>query len=110
MEEFKNGIERLENVIGADLGSIMGILNIIDIPYSKDIIELRFGLRDGVEHTLFEVADMIKGKEESKNFIERYQDSIKGIGIKPIFGQWNAEAVRKSEATIIHIIREIIKK
>ena len=107
--EFKDGIERLEYLIGTNIERIRDLLNIIPLPYSKEIIELRFGIRDGREYTLFEVADIIKEKENNKSVIDRYLSNIKGVEIKPIFGEWNAEAVRKTEATTIRIIKKIIE-
>ena len=107
--EFKDGIERLEYLVGANVEEIVNVLDKISIPSSKEIIELRFGLRDGKEYTLFEVADILKEKDKNKSVIETYLDNLKQYGIKNLFEEWNAEAVRKSEATTIRILKTIFE-
>ncbi len=107
--DFENGIERLEYIIGTNIDEILDLLNIVPIPYSKEIIELRFGIKDSKEYTLFEVADIINEKEKSKSVIDRYLEDIKGVGGKGLLEEWNAEAVRRNEASTIRIIKNIIE-
>ena len=107
--EFENGIERLEFLIGADINKIMSVLERLAIPNSKEIIELRFGIRDGKEYTLLEVADILNKKETNKSVIDWYLDSIHQIDFKPLFSKWDMEAVRKTEATTIRIIKNVIE-
>ena len=108
--EFKNGCERLEHIVGADINLIIELLDILPFPYGKEIIELRFGIKDGNEHTLLEVANILQEREMKKSVIDRYISDTKHILMKPLFGQWTMEAVRKSEAAALHILKDIVEK
>lgn len=107
--DFKGGIERLEYLVGTNVDMIERVIDIIPFPYARRVIELRFGLEDGKEHTLFEVADILKEEDNKKGIAKVYLETFNKCIIKPIDEEWNAEAVRKTEANTVHELRKIFK-
>ena len=107
--DFKDGVERLEYLVGTNLDKIKKGLDLIPFPYAKKIIELRFGLLDGKEYTLFEIPKILNEEEKEKGFAKVYLENLNKFIIKPIDEEWNAEAVRRTEAYTIHELQELFK-
>lgn len=53
-------MKRLEELLGVESDKIMDMVSRIPTPKIRQVIELRFGLKDGMEHTLEEVSKDMK--------------------------------------------------
>lgn len=107
--EFKDDVEILEYLVGAKLENIERVIDIIPFPYARKIIELRYGLYDGKVYTLFEIPDILNKEDKEKGFTKLYMQSLNKCFIKPLGEEWDAEAVRKTEANTIHELRKLFK-
>ena len=62
-KKIKNGVERLEFIVGANIDDIKEEINKIVFPDTKEIFELRYGLKDGKEYTIDEIVETLNKKE-----------------------------------------------
>ena len=97
--------------VGSSIDKIETLLNSIVVPDSKRIIELRFGLVDGIEHTLYEVADILN---EEKHSEKRMKEFFKNKDITKMYEfmlgnvNWSAEDVRRDEASTLIELKTIL--
>ena len=99
----KEGVKMLEKRVGAKINDILGTLNEPWFaPNAREIIKLRYGIKNGKMYTLEETANILKemqkASEESKEFEDDKKYIYEHCGIIISRDVWNMETVRQSES------------
>ena len=112
--EFKNDIERLEYLVGFKIDDIKNALKkIVFTKEDSEIIELRYGLKDGKTYTLFEVADLLASRKPTEEELRQFEEDkayAAKYGIELFMNEWNPETVRQAEARTIRQLKYILTK
>ena len=107
-ETFNNGVERLEYLVGGNIDEIKKYFDKLILPYEREIVELRYGLADGKEYTLYEVANFLNEKEHSKERLKKFEEDktyAKQFGINLRLNEWSMKSVNELEIKAIHRLK-----